>query len=137
MDKRLFYLLNMARHRVYRVADQQCERALDVSVTQLGALMVVAGNEGCQIKKVAKSLNLNNSALTGLAGRMEQRGLLERRACEEDGRSSRVYLTDLGRQKIDSAKPMIQSLNDQMTEGFSDDEIMVILRFLNRLVDEF
>lgn len=137
MDKRLFYLLNMARHRVYRVADQQCEETLDVSVTQLGALLVVAGNDGCQLKEVARSLNLNNSALTGLAGRMEQRGLLERRACEEDGRSSRLYLTDLGRQKIDSARPMIQALNDHMTEGFSDDEITVILRFLNRLVDEF
>ncbi|MFL1405935.1 MarR family winged helix-turn-helix transcriptional regulator [Marinobacter sp. M1N3S26] len=137
MDKRLFYLLNMARHRVYRVADQQCEETLDVSVTQLGALLVVAANEGCQLKEVAQSLNLNNSALTGLAGRMEQRGLLERRACEEDGRSSRLHLTDLGRQKIDSAKPMIQALNDHMTEGFSNDEITVILRFLNRLVEEF
>ncbi len=137
MDKRLFYLLNKARHRVYRVADQHCEEELDVSVTQLGALMVVAGDDGCQLKAVAQSLSLNNSAVTGLVGRMEQRGLLERHACAEDGRSTRLYLSDLGRQKIDGARPMIQALNDRMMEGFSDDEVTVILRFLNRLVDEF
>lgn len=137
MDKRLFYLLNKARHRVYKVADKHCEKALDVSVTQLGALLVIAGNEGCQFKQVAESLSLNNSAITGLVGRMERRELLERRPCEQDGRSSRLHLTDLGRQKLDSARPLIQAMNERMTEGFSDEEVTVILRFLNRLVDEF
>ena len=137
MDKRLFYLLNKARHQVYKVADHRCEDALDVSVTQLGALLVIAGNEGCQFKQVAESLNLNNSAITGLVGRMERKGLLERRTCEQDRRSSRLHLTELGHQKTESARPLIQTLNERMTEGFSDDEVTVILRFLNRLVDEF
>lgn len=137
MDKRLFYLLNIARHRVYKHADQRSEEALGISVTQIGALLLVAGDEGCLLKDLARSLNLNNSALTGLAGRMEQKGLLERRPCEQDGRASRLYLTDLGRSKIDSAKPLITELNERMTEGFTDDEVDVILRFLNRLVNDF
>lgn len=137
MDKRLFYLLNKARQRVYKVADQRCEDDLDVSVTQLGALLAIAHNDGCQLKDMARELSLNNSAVTGLAGRMEQRGLLERRACEHDGRSSRLYLTAQGRDTVDRAWPLIQTLNQRMTEGFTDEEINVILRFLNRLVDEF
>ncbi|MFL1465998.1 MarR family winged helix-turn-helix transcriptional regulator [Marinobacter sp. DUT-3] len=137
MDKRLFYLLNIARHRVYKHADQRSEEELGISVTQIGALLLVAGDEGCLLKDLARSLNLNNSALTGLAGRMEQKGLLERRPCEQDGRASRLYLTELGRSKIDSAKPLITELNERMTEGFTDDEVDVILRFLNRLVNDF
>lgn len=137
MDKRLFYLLNKARQRVYKVADQRCEDDLDVSVTQLGALLAIAHNDGCQLKDMARELSLNNSAVTGLAGRMEQRGLLERRACDQDGRSSRLYLTAQGRDTVDRAWPLIQTLNQRMTEGFTDEEINVILRFLNRLVDEF
>lgn len=137
MDKRLFYLLNIARHRVYKHADQRSEEELGISVTQIGALLLVAGDEGCLLKDLARSLNLNNSALTGLAGRMEQKGLLQRRPCEQDGRASRLYLTELGRSKIDSAKPLITELNERMTEGFTDDEVDVILRFLNRLVNDF
>lgn len=137
MDQRLFYLLNKARHRVYRVADKHCEDTLNVSVTQLGALMVVAGDEGCQLKELASSLNLNNSALTGLAGRMEAKGLIQRRPCEQDGRASRLFLTNSGRERIENARPLIAMLNGRMTEGFSDDEVTVVLRFLNRLVDEF
>lgn len=137
MDKRLFYLLNIARHRVYKHADQLSEEALGISVTQVGALLLVAGNEGCLLKDLARTLNLNNSALTGLAGRMEHNGLIERRPCDQDGRASRLYLTELGRSKIDSAKPLITELNERMTEGFTDDEVNVILRFLNRLVNDF
>ncbi|MAY13818.1 MULTISPECIES: MarR family winged helix-turn-helix transcriptional regulator [Thalassolituus] len=137
MDKRLFYLLNSARHRVYKHADQKAEEALGISVTQLGALMLIAANEGCLLKDLAQSLNLNNSALTGLAARMEHNGLIERRACELDGRASRLYLTLLGRSKIDSARPLISQLNAAMTEGFSEQEVLVILRFLNRLLSEF
>ncbi|MCT7357794.1 MarR family winged helix-turn-helix transcriptional regulator [Thalassolituus pacificus] len=137
MDKRLFYLLNSARQRVYKYADQKAEESLGISVTQLGALMLIATNEGCLLKDLAHSLNLNNSALTGLAARMEHNGLIERRACEQDGRASRLYLTLLGRSKIDSARPLISQLNAAMTEGFNEQEVQVILRFLNRLLNEF
>ncbi len=137
MDKRLFYLLNSARQRVYKYADQKAEESLGISVTQLGALMLIATNEGCLLKDLAHSLNLNNSALTGLAARMEHNGLIERRPCEQDGRASRLYLTLLGRSKINSAKPLISQLNAAMTEGFNEQEVQVILRFLNRLLNEF
>lgn len=137
MDKRLFYLLNSARQRVYKHADQKAEESLGISVTQLGALMLIATNEGCLLKDLAHSLNLNNSALTGLAARMEHNGLIERRPCELDGRASRLYLTLLGRSKINSAKPLISQLNAAMTEGFNEQEVQVILRFLNRLLNEF
>jgi len=137
MDRRFFYLLNKARHRVFKHADQLSEDELGISVTQVGALLLVAGNEGCLLKDLAHSLNLNNSALTGLAGRMENKGLVERRACDQDGRASRLYLTELGREKIDSAKPLIAELNARMTEGFSEEEVVVILKFLNHLANDF
>ena len=134
MDKRFFYLLNKARHRVYKHADQRSEEALGISVTQVGALLLVAGDEGCLLKDLAHSLHLNSSALTGLAGRMENKGLLERSTCDRD---ARLYLTDVGREKIESAKPLITELNNRMTEGFSDEEVTVILKFLNHLANDF
>jgi DNA-binding MarR family transcriptional regulator len=137
MDQRLFYLLNRARHRVYKFAEQRTEAELDISVTQLGALLLIAQDEGCLLKDLAQNLNLNNSALTGLAARMENNGLIERCACEQDGRASRLHLTKLGRSKIKTAMPLIQHLNNVMAEGFSEAELQVILRFLNRLVTDF
>ncbi|MBL4835243.1 MAG: MarR family transcriptional regulator [Pseudomonas sp.] len=137
MDKRLFYVLNNARHRVYRYAEQRSEEHLDISVTQVGALFLIAEHEGCLLKELAQHLNLNNSALTGLAARMEANGLIQRKACSSDGRASRLYLTALGRCKIDAARPLIAELNRSMTDGFTPAEVEIILRFLNRLITDF
>lgn len=137
MDKRLFYLLNRARHNVYKRADQRSEEKLGISVTQVGALLLVAENEGCLLKELAQKLNLNNSALTGLAGRMEANGLLERRSCATDGRAVRLYATVLGRSQIEAAKPLITELNRAMTAGFNEAEVAIIERFLNHLITDF
>lgn len=137
MDTRIFYLLNKARHRVYKYADQHAEQTLGISVTQLGALLLVKANEGCLQKDLAHSLQLNNSALTGLASRMETNGLLDRRACAQDGRASRLYLTELGREKINQARPLLDALNASLTAGFSDEEMVVIIKFLNHLANDY
>lgn len=137
MDQRLFYLLNMARHRVYQHADQQAQLQLGVSVTQLGALFLIARNPGCLQKDLADQLNLNNPALTGLASRMEENGLIQRQACKHDGRATRLYLTELGNSRIQQARPLIEQLNAALTEGFTPEEIQVVLRFLHHLLKTF
>lgn len=137
MEQRLFYLLNKARHRVYKYADQHTEDNLGISITQLGALMLIHENEGCLLKDMASTLNLNNSALTGLANRMEANGLILRQPCPNDGRASRMYLTDLGKEKLSLTKPLIKQLNQAMTAGFSDEEIQTVVKFLNHLLTAF
>lgn len=137
MEQRLFYLLNRAQHRTYKHADQTCQQALGVSVTQLGALFLLAKQPGCLLKDLASNLDLNNSALTGLAGRMEENGLIQRQPCEQDGRASRLYLTPLGQSKIEQARPLIAQLNNALTQDFTTEEIQVVLRFLNHLLQRF
>lgn len=137
MEQRLFYLLNRAQHRIYKHADQVCQQALGVSVTQLGALLLLAQQPGCLLKDLASNLDLNNSALTGLAGRMEENGLIQRQPCEQDGRASRLYLTPLGQTKIEQARPLITQLNSALTQDFTAEEIQVILRFLNHQLQRF
>lgn len=137
MEQRLFYLLNTAHHRLYKFADNHTEAELGISVTQLGALLMINESQGCLLKDMAKTLNLNNSALTGLATRMEHNGLISRHACEHDGRASRLYLTPLGQRKVDAALPSIKQLNQAIKGDFTDDEILVIVKFLNHLLKSF
>ncbi len=137
MDQRLFYLLNMARHRVYKFADKHAENELGVSITQLGALLLLQDNEGCLLKDIAKALGLNNSAVTGLGNRLEQNGYVIRKPCAQDGRAFRLYLTKLGKDKVLKAKPLIQQLNQAICADFSDEEIKVIVKFLTHLMRHF
>jgi len=137
MDKRLFFMMTLAQGRLYKYADKHCEAELAVSVAQSAALFYVLANEGCLLRELAATLGLNNSAITGLSNRMEKNGLVEKRACEHDGRASRIFLTDLGRQKLKASKPLLKRLNDEISEGFSDEELDTITRFLNKMAQRF
>ena len=136
MDKRLFFLLNMAQKKLFRHVDGVVERELDASVTQLAALMMICQQPGCLQKDLAQALELNKSAVTGLVTRMEKNGLLQR-GSTGDARAVSLFPTESGVAKTHQLKPLIQQLNDRFAEEFSDAEIEVVLRFLNFILHTF
>lgn len=137
MDRRLFFLMNMAHRKMFNYVDKVCEEALDTSVTQLAALMYIAKHSGCLQKDVATALALNKSAVTGLIVRMEKNELLERVPSLEDARAIKLYPTPRGMQKTLDLMPYIDELNMLFNEEFSDEEINTVLRFLNFVLNRF
>jgi DNA-binding MarR family transcriptional regulator len=137
LDKRLFFLLNMAQRKLFNYVDKACEDALDTSVTQLAALLYIVKHSGCLQKDVAKALSLNKSAVTGLIVRMEKNELLERFVSDEDARAIKLYPTPEGVQKTLDLMPFIDELNDLFSEDFTDEEIKTVLKFLNFVIKRF
>ncbi|MFT4908262.1 MAG: DNA-binding MarR family transcriptional regulator [Oleispira sp.] len=137
MDKRLFFLLNMAQRKLFNYVDKACEDALDTSVTQLAALLYIVKHAGCLQKDVAKALSLNKSAVTGLIIRMEKNELLERFVSDEDARAIKLYPTPEGVQKASDLMPFIDELNKLFSEDFTDAEIKTVLKFLNFVIKRF
>ncbi len=137
MDKRLFFLMNMAQKKLFRFMDQACEKELEASMTQMAALMVIASKHDCQQKDVAQTLELNKSAITGLVSRMEKNGLLTRTPSTDDARAVVLIVTSEGNEKLQQLKPMIATMNDIFSDEFSDEEMLTILRFLNFIMARF
>ncbi|CCK75253.1 Transcriptional regulator, MarR family [Oleispira antarctica RB-8] len=137
LDKRLFFLLNMAQRKLFNHVDKVCEDALDTSVTQLAALLYIVKHAGCLQKEVAKALSLNKSAVTGLIVRMEKKALLERFVSDEDARAIKLYPTPTGVQKTLELMPFIDELNSTFDEEFSDEEMQTVLKFLNFIIKKF
>src|SRR5215204_1443799 len=54
-------------------------------------------NGGCIMTELGSRLRMPKGTLSGLVGRMEQLGLIERWQCPDDGRAQRVRLTRKGR----------------------------------------
>lgn len=137
MDKRLFFLLNMAQRKLFHHVDKVCEEQLQAPVTQLAALMFVCKQAGCQQKDLARALALNKSAVTTLVRRMEKNTLLERRSSDQDGRASQLFPTPEGVAKVMELGPYIDELNQGFAEHFSDEEITTVLKFLNFIIKRF
>jgi len=55
--------------------------------------------DGCRMKDLGERLGMPKGTLSGLLKRMEQRGLVERNGCPEDGRASRIRLTAKARRQ--------------------------------------
>lgn len=136
-DKRLFFLFNMARHHLFGYVDAECDARLGISVTQAGALLYIAKKEGCYQKDLGDALGLKKSTVTGLVSRMEKNGLVKRKACKQDGRASTLFLSQLGNEIIPQIILFIKSINDEFLSDFSDEEMDVIFKFLNRIIKKY
>jgi DNA-binding MarR family transcriptional regulator len=135
--RRLIYQLNTARHTMMKSMDAGCKEALDVSVVQLSALIVVNENNGSLMKDLASSLMLDKSAVTGLAKRMQERGLIKKVACIEDSRASRLMITKQGKNSLYQGLSLLKGINSEMQAGFTEQELDTVSRFLSHITTMF
>lgn len=127
---RLFHLLAQAKQNLFRSANDLFLSVIGHSGTQVVALFVIQEQEGCQLKDLGRQLQLQSPAVTGLVSRMEDSGLIQRTPCSVDGRASRLHLTHEGKAVLTKAAPVFATLNAQLTDGFTADEIAIVARFL-------
>ncbi|AJY10676.1 MarR family transcriptional regulator [Burkholderia dolosa] len=136
-DRRLFFLLNIGQRRVQRWVDRKAELDAQTSAAQAGVLFYLAKQDGALIGEVGAALQLAPSAMTGLADRMAKAGLLTRHADSDDGRATRLFVTDEGRAALKRARVLLRELNGKLCDGFSDDELDVVARWLHALQQRF
>lgn len=134
-DKRLFFKLNRAQHLLYTHVEQECRKLLGITPVQLGAIFFLLKNNGCLQKDLARGLHLNKPAVTGLVGRMEKAGLITRKADPRDARATKVLLADSAREIAARAFPLLEQLNGLITQGFSEEELTAVHRFIDSLIN--
>ena len=137
VNRRLIYQLNLARHTMMKAMNARCRAELGVSVSQLGALMVLDEQPGCVMKDLATILMLDKSAVTGLAGRMADGGLIEKTTCRDDSRVTRLRMTNRGHAVLKDGMRLLHEANRLMTQGFSERELGTVSRYLDHLTAVF
>jgi DNA-binding MarR family transcriptional regulator len=135
-DRRLIYLLNVAQRRLQRFVAAQT-RAGGVTSAQSGLLFVLGKRDGVLMGEAGAALDLGPPGISGLAERMVEAGLIEKRADPDDGRASRLWLTVAGRKALARTKTDVTELNARLTDGFSDAEIDIVSRWLTSVQSKF
>jgi DNA-binding MarR family transcriptional regulator len=131
------FLLNVAHRRVQRYVEAKMAARGGLTAAQSGALFVLGQKDGALIGEAAEALDLAPSAMTGLVDRMVRAELVERRPDPKDGRAFRLHLTPHGEAAREEAKSGVEGLNAHLTEGFTDEEIAVVSRWLTSLQSKF
>jgi DNA-binding MarR family transcriptional regulator len=129
LDRRLIFLLNVAQRRLQRWMAGQATKG-GVTAAQGGLLFVLGRRDGVLMGEAGAALDLGKPGISGLADRMIEAGLIEKRADPNDGRAWRLWLTAAGRKALVRSKAGVAELNGRLTAGFTEAEIEIVARWL-------
>jgi DNA-binding MarR family transcriptional regulator len=101
---------------------------------QDGVMLALAETDGLTAGVLAMKLGVKAPTMTRTVGRMEAQGFLERRADDEDARLTKVYLTTLGRDRLQTIAEAGKISEDMATKGLSEKQIKTLMKLL-RAVD--
>ena len=79
---------------------------------------------------------MDSSSTTGLLGRMENTGLLERRADPGDRRGVKVFLTPKGARLQQSIYQLVGELEERLSKKISPEEAAVFRRVMGTIARE-
>ncbi len=120
--------------RLRRTVADRAMREYGITWAQGWMLLHLDNHEG-EMRQVdlAVMLDIGPVALGTQIDRLEERGLVERRADPDDRRSKHLYLTAAGAQKLAEVLPAALALDKAMTQEFSADELTETADVLDRM----
>lgn len=116
-------LLGQCQHRMRMVMDRSL-RQYGVTPVQCRALMYLHRQpEPVTQRQLEQYMAVKPSTINGIVGRLEEKGLLTRDACQQDARCRVLRLTEEGRRFRSDFIRIAQDTNRQMEQGFSPEEL--------------
>lgn len=113
MDASFHYLL-MAAHALFQKQVFLRLSGSGLTSGQPKVLDYLGLHDGSRQREIATGCMMDPATVTGVIGRMEEHGLVERRVKPGDRRSSYVYLTPLGREKLAQVKNVFVQLEHEL-----------------------
>lgn len=108
-------------------------RALGVTRAQWQAMFALSRSEGINQAGLAERLEIENITLCRIVDRLEDAGLVERRADPGDRRVWRLYLTAKAQPLLKRLKAIADDMQDEVLAGLSADERASLIELLTRV----
>ncbi|MQX51077.1 MarR family winged helix-turn-helix transcriptional regulator [Sinorhizobium medicae] len=97
---------------------------------QDGVMLALAESDGLTAGALAAKLGVKAPTMTRTIGRMEAQGFLERRPDRDDARLTKVYLTELGRDRLQIIAEAGQHSEKLATRGLTDKQVRTLMKLL-------
>jgi len=138
VEDRLIYLISKVFHKLM-INLQKALSGAGVEVTPVQAMLLfyLQKKDGSSLTEISSGLMLENPTVTGLIDRLEKLGYVKRSDHPSDRRVYLVYLTEKGSMVAKRALPIIKRLNEQIKEGYSEEEIESFKKVLMGAFNKF
>lgn len=111
----------------------------DVTASTGFVLLNIDVEQGTPATKIAPLLGMESRSLTRMLKAMEDKGWVFRKKDPTDGRSVRIFLTDVGKEKRELSRRAVREFNMKVREFVPPDKLETffsVLRDINAIVDD-
>jgi len=125
--------------RLYQAYLAVWVRKVDATLTgpQFALLTAVNATPGRDQRSLASAVALDSSTMTDVARRLEDQGLIARRAAASDARRKLLYLTDKGEEVLAAANRRARHLDELLLGPYSAEQREELMRLLTALADRW
>ena len=108
----------------------------NVTPQQWSILVTIAGaEEPLTLAGLARAMLVSKQNMTGMVGRLEELGLVERQADPRDLRSSRLLLTRRGRATVEKLRPAYEAWRRELGSDLAERDLAALTRTVDRLIE--
>lgn len=93
---------------------------------QEGVILALASEDGLTAGAIAQRLGVKAPTMTRTIGRMEAQGFVTRGSDGGDGRLTKVFLTDAGRNTVEGIEQALKVSEKRATKGLSNKDIRAL-----------
>ena len=116
-----------------RLIDSSVSAQVGLHRTQHVILMRLAKKDRLPSQKeLADHLNITPAAVTVALQKLESGGYIIRSA-GDDNRFNEISITELGRRVVEESKAIFLKIDEAMFDGFSDEELKILISYLERM----
>jgi DNA-binding MarR family transcriptional regulator len=132
-QKHTGFLLRRAQQK--HVATWQETISGDTTSVQYNILAVLNRRPGSAQKELCEELDIDRSTIADVCTRMEKNGLVSRIPAVEDRRRNVLELTELGQSELARLRPLVDQVQQSLTEPLTAEEHQQLRSLLAKLVD--
>ncbi|BAL25210.1 MarR family winged helix-turn-helix transcriptional regulator [Azoarcus sp. KH32C] len=129
------YQLRLAQIAIFRDFSESLGE-FDVTPGLFGILVIIEANTGLKQTELARAAHLDRSTVVSVIDNLERRGLVERRAAENDRRSNSLVLTAEGSALLKKLKRRVVDHEKRLVEHLSEDERTTLVALLQKIFPE-
>jgi len=129
-----FLLAQLGAHAASKFAERLTE--IDLGPAHAGILRILAATPAITQQALANALRTLPSRLVALVDELEEKGLVERRANENDRRSHALHLTEKGRSTFQSLGRIAREHQKHLLAALSEEEQATLAELLQKVADQ-
>lgn len=122
-DRFIFLISKVCQKLLINLQKAFSESGVEVTPIQVMLLFFLQKNDGSSLTQISQGLMLENPTVTGLIDRLEKSGYVKRSDHPNDRRVYLIHLTEKGKKVASKALPIVKRLNEQIKEGYSEEEM--------------